>query len=120
MKKIILIVSVLLLLALLVSCYSDEEGKQTMVEDSTGETVKMTAIVKNIEDKIEVEVIEGEYEVSGIFWVNVSSDTVYLNAEGIILNASNLKVGDVIEITYSGQVALSYPPQIFAKAIQIK
>ena len=113
MKKIILIVSVVLILALLVSCYIIEE-EQNM------EGAKMTAVIKNIEDKIEVEVIEGDYNVSGIYWVNISSDTVFTDENNARLSLSDLKVGDIIEITYSGQVALSYPPQIYAKKIQIK
>ncbi len=113
MKKIILIVSVVLVLALLVSCYITEE-EQNM------EGAKMTAVIKNIADKIEVEVIEGDYNVSGIYWVNISSDTVFTDENNVRLSLSDLNVGDIIEITYSGQVALSYPPQISARKIQIK
>ena len=113
MKRISLIAYVLLVVALLVSCYITEEEKNM-------EGVKMTAVIKNIGDKIEVEVIEGEYEVSGIYWVNFSSDTVFTNADDVRLSISDLKVGDVVEITYGGQVAMSYPPQISAKIIQIK
>ena len=113
MKKIILIVSVVLVLSLLVSCYITEE-EQNM------EGAKMTAVIKNIADKIEVEVIEGDYNVSGIYWVNISSETVFTDENNVRLSLSNLKVGDIIEITYSGQVALSYPPQISARKIQIK
>ena len=113
MKKIVFIASVLLIVALLVSCYITEEEKNV-------EGVKMTAIVKNIGDKIEVEVIEGEYDASGIFWVNVSEETIFTNDEGARLSLSFLNVGDVIEITYGGQVAMSYPPQISAKKIVIK
>ena len=118
MKKIIVVASVLLVLVFLfVSCYEDE-AKPTMADDGIG--VKMTAIVKNIGDKIEVEVIEGEYDASGIYWVNYSSETVFTNVDNVYLSVSDLKVGDTIEITYGGQVAMSYPPQIFAKKIVIK
>lgn len=84
------------------------------------EGVKMTAIVKNIGEKIEVEVVEGEYDASGIYWVNVSDETVYTNSDNVRLSLSDLKVGDTVEITYGGQVAMSYPPQISAKKIVIK
>ena len=118
MKKIIFVASVLLILTLLfASCYEEGE-QQTMVDDGTG--VKMTAIVKNIGDKIEVEVIEGEYGVSGIFWVNYSDETVFADANNTVISLSDLDIGDVVEITYGGQVAMSYPPQISAKIIQIK
>lgn len=113
MKKIIFIASVLLALALVTSCYLTEEEKNM-------DGVKMTAIIKNIGDKIEVEVIEGQYGVSGIYWVNVSGDTVYTDTNNVRLPASALKVGDTVEITYGGQVMMSYPPQIVALKIQIK
>ena len=117
MKKLIFVATVLLVLVLFVSCY-EEGDKQTMVDDGTG--VKMTAIVKNIGDKIEVEVIEGEYDASGIFWVNFSGETVFVDANDVVISISDLKAGDIVEITYGGQVAMSYPPQIYAKRIQIK
>ena len=118
MKKIIVVAFVLLILAaLLVSCY-EEEVKPTMADDGTG--VKMTAVVKGIGDKIEVEVIEGDYDASGIYWVNFSNETVFTNSQNVRLSIDDLKVGDTVEIIYGGQVAMSYPPQIFAKKIVIK
>ena len=113
MKKYIVVVVLLLLACLLFSCL-DNGGNESV------EGVKMTAIIKSINDKIEVEVIEGEYGVSGIYWVIVSSDTVYLNENGNRILKSAIKVGDTIEITYGGQVMMSYPPQIVALKIQIK
>ena len=117
MKKIIFAASVLLVLVLLVSCY-DDGVKQTMLDDGTD--VKMTAIVKSIGDKIEVEVIEGEYGASGIFWVNYSAETVFVDANDVVVSVSDIEIGDTVIITYGGQVAMSYPPQISAKRIQIK
>ena len=54
-----------------------DEGVGISEEEQNMEGVKMTAIVKNIGEKIEVEVVEGEYDASGIYWVNVSDETVY-------------------------------------------
>ena len=113
MKKYIVVVALLLLTCLLFSCLNNGGNENV-------EGVKMTAIIKNIDDKIEVEVIEGEYGASGIYWVNVSSDTVYLNENGNRILKSAIKVGDTIEITYGGQVMMSYPPQIVALKIQVK
>lgn len=119
MKKFILLILAFLMLALLISC-DEGEVEQCMVDEGTAETVKMVAVIKNIAEKIEVEVIEGEYGASGIYLVNFSSDTAFLDSKGNCVSASDLKIGDIVEITYGGQVAMSYPPQIFAKAIQIK
>ena len=113
MKKYIVAVALLLLVCLLFSCSSNGG-------DENVEGVKMTAIIKSIDNKIEVDVIEGEYGASGIYWVNVSSDTVYLNENGNSILKSSIKVGDTVEITYSGQVMMSYPPQIIALKIQVK
>lgn len=113
MKKYI-IFSVALLLALaLISC-----AKADKVVDVEG--ARMTAKINAISDRIEVEVIEGDYEVSGIYWVRFSQDTVVIDKNGHKASISSLKVGDTVEITYSGQVMQSFPPQIVAKAIRIK
>lgn len=113
MKKSISAIAIILLTCIMLVCTSCEE-----VEPVDG--AKMTAVIKSVSEKIEVDVIEGDYEVSGIFWVNIGSDTVIVNQNGIRVTKSSLKVGDVIEITYSGQVMLSYPPQIVALQIQVK
>ena len=118
MRKLLLVASALLILALLFVACDEEGAKQTMADDGTG--VKMTAIVKGIGDKIEVEVIEGGYGAEGIYWVNYSSETVFVDENDVIISISDLKIGDTVEITYGGQVAMSYPPQISAKRIQIK
>ena len=113
MKKYIVAVALLLLVCLLFSCSSNGG-------DENVEGVKMTAIIKSIDDKIEVDVVEGDYGASGIYWVNVGSDTVYLDKNGNRTVKAFLKVGDTVEITYGGQVMMSYPPQIVALKIQVK
>ena len=103
------------MVALIPSCALSEEEKNM-------QGVKMTAIIKNVntDTGLEVEVIEGEYGASGIYWVIISKDTVFADANGNRISKNSLKVGDTIEITYGGQVMLSYPPQIVAKKIQTK
>ena len=77
---------------------------------------KMLATINQINDKIEVTVIESEYS-SGLFWVITSEETNFFNKAGEKILLSNLKNGDLIEIAYSGQVMMSYPPQIVASEI---
>lgn len=113
MKKYIVLVVFALLACLLFACTVSGGNKEV-------EGVKMTAIIKNIDDKIEVEVVEGEYGASGIYWVNVGSDAVILDKNGNRTIKTFLKVGDTVEIIYSGQVMMSYPPQIVALKIQVK
>ena len=77
---------------------------------------RMVAEIIAVGDKLEVEVIEGEYGASGIYLVNVGEATLY-RSEGGSITKDDLSAGDKIEIIYSGQVMMSYPPQIVAKQI---
>ena len=122
MKKYIVIIALALIGCSLFACMSDKPSGNgdNKVNNDVENIVKMTAIIKNIDDKIEVEVIEGEYGAFGIYWVNVGSDTIYLDENGSSVKKSSLKIGDTVEITYGGQVMMSYPPQIVAQKIQIK
>lgn len=79
--------------------------------------VKMTARVTAVGERIEVEVIESEY-TSGPYFIITDSDTEYLGKNGERIARSAIKVGDTVEITYSGQVMLSYPPQVVAYSIK--
>ena len=61
-------------------------------------SVKMTAKIVSIGEKIEVEVVEEENGMTGIFWVNVNSNTVILDKNGNRL--FDLQIGQLVEITY--------------------
>ena len=81
-------------------------------------TYTLKAIVKNVDDHhIEVEIIESDYAF-GIYWVLTSNNTLYYNENGSIINRNGIKIGTTVEITYSGQTMLSYPPQIVAYTIK--
>lgn len=115
MKKLNIAIIFAIVISLFISCFLvDTEGSGDMTE------VKMTAQITAIGDRIEVEVIEGEYDASGPFWVITGIDTKFFDADGNKISLSSLNVGDKVEITYGGQVMMSYPPQIVAKKIQIK
>ena len=81
--------------------------------------VKMTAVVEGVGQKLEVTVTDSEYTF-GIHWVITPDSTVYLDASGEPISRGDIKVGDTVEIWYSGQVMLSYPPQIVAHKIIVK
>ena len=80
----------------------------------------LKAIVKSTSDpnRIEAEVIESDYAF-GIYWVLTSGDTVFYSADGVAVSRDAIKVGDTVEITYGGQVMMSYPPQIVASKISV-
>ena len=117
MKRIFELIIVSLTLLALCSCGSfDLHG---LAGGGATDGAKMTAEIVAIGEKIEVNVIEGEYGASGIYWVITGIDTLYLNEDGGVTFRSSLSVGDRVEITYSGQVMMSYPPQIVAKKIVV-
>ena len=110
MKKYIALAIVILTL-LLAGCQG--EGQTPITGDFT-----LKATVKNVDNiqSIEVEVIESEY-ASGPYIVHTSS-AAFINADGQPLDPSEIAVGDTLQISYSGQVMMSYPPQIVALKIQ--
>ena len=89
---------------------SDEEGAQT--------EFVMKAMVTAIEYRVVVDVIEAPY-TSGVHWVITNDDTKFIGLDGRAITRGDLAVGDVVEITYSGQVMMSYPPQIVAQSIKV-
>ena len=123
MKKILMHFICLLSVLLLVACAGSGDGSDG---SGNGDTVqntstKMTATVTNLLDsgKIEVDVIEGEYGASGIFWVIVSDQTALCDGHGTKIALSDIQAGDTVEIRYGGQVMMSYPPQIVAGSITV-
>ncbi len=120
MKSILKFTILTLTLAMLCSCgvlnFAKLPGEK---EENDTQGVRMTAEIIAISDRLEVEVISGEYGASGTYWVITSDDTPCFDSEGNTIKVSDLEVGDKIEIIYGGQVMMSYPPQIVAKKIQI-
>ncbi|MBO5926426.1 MAG: hypothetical protein J6Q38_02565 [Clostridia bacterium] len=78
----------------------------------------LKAIVTTVGEKIEVEVIESDYAF-GTYLVITGEQTEFLDVNGNKIDKTNLVSGNVIEITYGGQVMMSFPPQIVANKIQV-
>jgi len=114
MKRYIRLLPLLLCLPLLFAC---GDG-QSAATEASGDSFTMTAKITAIGDKIEVDVSEGPYGAEGIYWVNAGDETSYFDKNGTKIKREDLKVGDTVEITYGGQVAMSLPPQIFAASIK--
>jgi len=103
---------------------SESPNPTPIIDSHDGQTepdirVKMTAVVDEVGDRLEVTVTESEYTF-GIFWVITPDSAVYLDADGNSISRADIKAGDTVEIWYSGQVMLSYPPQIVAHKIILK
>ena len=98
----------LLTLGLLVSC--SDSGFNT--------EYSMKAIVESVSSgRLEVTVYDAEY-AEGIYSINFDADTKFLDASGKKISPSDIVAGDKVEIFYSGQVMLSYPPQVYAGKIR--
>ena len=87
-------------------------------EEPQGETFVLKAVVNTVTDRLEVEVIDSDYAF-GVYWVLINDSTKYENSEGGVISLSDIHPGSTIEITYGGQVMMSYPPQIVAQKVTL-
>ena len=117
MKGKLRILASAMLLALALACVCACTAEEEADYEFPAEGFFMKARITAINDRIEVEVIESEY-TSGIIWVNTNEETPVLDENGKKIEISDLAVGDVIEIAYSGQIMMSYPGQIVGQAIR--
>lgn len=117
MKRYLSALTIILALLLTVGCGSGASSGGG--DDAKNDGFVLKAVVKSTSetDRLEVEVIESDYAF-GIYWVLTNSDTAYCSADGKTVSRDKIKVGDTVEITYGGQVMMSYPPQIVASKIQ--
>jgi hypothetical protein len=129
MKNITVAIILIFALCMFVGCDSQDFANQG-TNDSQGDNSSqtplakvdgyiMTATVKSVGDRVEVDVISAEY-ASGIFHIIVGENTQIYSAEGREITKQDIKAGDTVEITYNGQIMLSYPPQVVALKIVIK
>ena len=75
--------------------------------------------VTGISDRIEIDVTDGEYAY-GVYWILVSGETEILDANGNTISLDGIKIGDTVEVTYGGQVMMSYPPQVSAIKVKLR
>jgi len=109
MRKIINFVSLIMMVIVLIGCTNGEDVKE----------FKMLGLVTHLDEKIEIEVIQGEYAY-GTYLIIADENTEILDSNNKKLSKSDLKINDNIEIIYSGQVMMSYPPQVYAIKIVVK
>ena len=113
MRSFVRFIILLLSLSLLTSC-----GVTETEEDNGKVEFIMKAELLSLGEKLEVNVTEAEY-ASGIFHIIISPDTEIFSASGERIDAAGLSRGDLLTITYSGQVMMSYPPQTVALKITV-
>ena len=78
----------------------------------------MRAKIESIDEKIGVVVTESQY-ADGPYFVITSQDTLYIGKFKEAISRDDLSENMIVEIEYSGQVMMSYPPQIVALKITV-
>ena len=119
MKRLIKILLLLITLGALSSCGAEEGGivNENPPAEETSDNFVMKATVTGIGDRIEINVYEAEY-AEGIYWLVTDENTELIDSKGERISLSGLDIGDKITVEYSGQIMMSYPPQVYA--IKIK
>lgn len=93
--------------------------KNSSIKLEVGEVVyrgKVTNLGNSQE--VEMEIVDSEIAF-GLYRVLISGETTFYGVDGVKIDRDSLEVGDIIEVVFSGQVMMSYPPQIAAKRIYI-
>ena len=125
LKGILNIIALALCVGCLFACGTPEQQSGSPSDRGVGDGSKpgsgfaMIAEVKKLGEKLEVDVIKADY-TSGVHWVITPNETEYYDKDGNRIDRSDIKVGDIVEILFSGQVMMSYPPQIVAAKITVK
>ena len=135
MKKetaLILILSIILIF--LASCSENSPASNHNHPDSGDNNGPQHPVPHEIEEMddqfyLSGEVIDLEYDVLinvtgsdyafGPYRVLVSSETNVVDFDGNKISADEIKIGDIITVVYSGQIMMSYPPQIAAKTVYL-
>ena len=65
-----------------------------------------------------MEILDSEIAF-GTYRVLYNSETPFYGLDGQQIQLSDIEIGSVIEVVFSGQVMQSYPPQIAAKRIYL-
>ena len=127
MKRLLSSVLLLVLgLIFLASCSPDKNsggrsaGDNPDAREGDGrEEFFLIGEVTNITDRIELNVIEGEYAYE-IYHVLVSEQTDIFGKDGGKITLNGIKTGDTVRVIYGGQVMMSYPPQIAAFEVRVQ
>ena len=115
MKKRYILLGLFALALFLGGCEtkSDNRDQNDLPASAETNTVTMEATVTEVGERLLVEVTKSEY-TCGPHVVLINDGTVIEDTNGNAISSESLQVGDKLTILYSGQVMLSYPPQIVA------
>ena len=134
-KRILALVMALVML-MAVGCQKDDGAKLPDAGDDTPNAenggIKNSAIklednevvyrgkVTNLGDRngLEMESVDSTIAF-GTYRVLIGDSTTFYGVNGEEIDRETIELGDVIEVVFSGQVMMSYPPQIAAKRVYI-
>ncbi len=106
----IIICSIFIMLCLLVGC-SNQEGEEFSI---------VAIVLENNQSSLLVEPVEGSIELSSSDRIVAHvSDAIITDAKGNKVNITAVAVGDQVMIVYSGEIAESYPAQIWSFRVQL-
>ena len=88
-------------------------------KDFMQNSYRMTARLTELGERLSVEVLQSENGMIGPFWIITPPETRYFDGEGREIPRDALRIGDLLEITFGGQIMLSYPPQTVAGQIRL-
>ena len=82
-------------------------------------TVSFTAVVNSVSDGVIDATVNDDGVHFGEYRILVSVVTRYYHSDGTGGSLKEIETGDIIEVTYNGQVMRSFPPQVAAIKIVI-
>ena len=87
---------------------------------SAASEYRFRAVVKTVADsEIEATISYKDGIHFGDYRILTGADTKYYSADGAAIGREEIETGDVIEVTYNGQVMRSFPPQVVAIKIVV-
>ena len=121
-KKILALVLAIMMLAI-VGCTGPQEGgsgNDNGTPGGRGDFYCYKGVVKTVGNSyITAEIIESDIAF-GNYIILVNGNTTFETKDGGAASLGDVKVGDTVYVHVSGQVMLSYPPQISAQRIVIE
>jgi hypothetical protein len=110
LAKRIIICSIFIMLCLLVGCSDQEDEEFSFV----------ATVLENNQSSLLVEPAEGSIELSSSDrFVAHLSDAIITDPQGNKVDITAIAVGDKVMIIYSGEIAESYPAQIWSFRVQL-
>ncbi len=110
LAKRIIICSIFIMLFLLVGCSNQEAEEYSFV----------ATVLENNQSSLLVEPAEGSIELSSSDRIVAHvSDAMITDTKGNKVDITAIAVGDQVMIVYSGEIAESYPAQIWSFRVQL-